>query len=221
MKRITILGLLAATTATTSPILIADPTGTYAAFTLDSLPGHFAYNDDLRKLVALAGNIDEGFALLGQNEIFGTDIYFNEAQIDKDGNITDVSGEDHLKLGRKVLKLDLGETLAQLAMADIGQKEKVSLRMGDQTKFMREPRGATDLVVFKLGDQIYGVYETAAKMISVRQLELQPDGHYVSKQTIGTFVLTDVKASIVDLANVANQSASTDAGHDAEKRVAA
>lgn len=198
MKRLSTLGLLMLTMSATGPILTANAAGTYQAFKIDGLPGYFAYKQsDAPEILALAGNLEDGFRLLGLGEVFETNVLFCEAEIDKDGVVTDISGEDYMKLGGATLTLDLGKTLAQLAVAGLGKPEKVTVYMGEQTKFLRGMHGNADLMVYMIGNQIYGVYENPARTINVVWLELQADGHYLSKQIIATLNRAIVEATVM------------------------
>ncbi len=229
MKRLSTLGTLMLTLSATGPMLTANAAGAYQAFKIDGLPGYFAYKQsDEPQLLALAGNLEDGFRLLGLGEVFETDVMFCEAEIDKNGVVTDISDKRYMKLGGQVLKFDLGKTLAQLAIAGLGKQEKVTVHMGDQTKFLCGLSGSADLTVFKIGELYYGVYENPALTINTVLLERLPDGHYLSKQIIASLNRAVVEAMVIDLtaANMTGMPASTIAatqssGAGTEKRAAA
>lgn len=210
MKRtLTYLGLLAAVASTSE--LASASAGDYTAFKLDGISNLiFAYRGgDMPALLALEP-VDEKFDIVGVAKAHGDDLKFVMASMDRHGHITPTRAADNYirRLGRD-LTLDLDEVLAQLSLVGGGQVEKVTVLTGDQTKFRHATKGGADLIVIKLGDHSFGVYQKDDRLNVVG---LEPgDGHYLAKRTIANYNRKDIERSIIGLtaANTSTSPAAT------------
>ncbi|MFN3693102.1 MAG: hypothetical protein ACK4SL_03355 [Candidatus Paceibacteria bacterium] len=158
-------------------------------------------------------------------EIYGPDIKFAKAMIDRTGVVSKLPLSDNYLLDNgRDLAIDMGTFFAQLAIAGHGKSLRVSMRLGDQTRFVVDDQGEGKLTVFTIGSQTLGVYENPARTLNTVLLELLSDGYYRPRQIIGAYPLADIRSSVVDLTVAANACvvpASTAAGHGHRQSVAA
>lgn len=228
MKRaLTQVSFLALMMTATGPALSADANGHYLAIKIDGISNYsFAYREgETSELLALVGDIENNFDVVAVGEIYGPDIKFAKAIIDRTGVVSKLPLSDNYLLDNgRDLMIDMGTFIAQLAIAGHGKSLQVNMRMGDQTRFVVDDQGEGKLTVFTIGSQTLGVYENPARTLNTVLLELLSDGHYRSRQIIGAYPLANIRSSVVDLTVAANARvvpASTGVGHGHREAVSA
>lgn len=176
MKRtITHTGFLALMTTASCSALVADTTGRYLAIQADGISNYsFAYREgETSELLALVGDVENNFDVIAVGEIYGPDIKFAKAMIHRTGVVSKLPLSDNYLLDNgRDLSIDMGTFFAQLAVAGHGKQLKVSMRMGDQTRFVVDDEGEGKLTVFTIGSQTLGVYENPARTLNTVLLEL-------------------------------------------------
>lgn len=196
MQRLTLLTACALTTAQTG--VIASDFGDIKAFTLTGVSSFaFVILPDTNQNPTLAAlQADEGqtFKVVGLAKLADDAIMFDIGEMIA-GFVLPAAEDGHLFDGDTELVLPLGETLALIATAGLGQIFKAHLVFGDTTKFEVSANGGSNLTVLTLGDQAVGVHANHDKTNVVM---LEPtEGGFRSSQILGTFTTRMLAEAII------------------------
>jgi hypothetical protein len=185
------VGRLAVAVTERGLILLESLVGDNHAFTVAGQSYYtFVYvNGETPTLVCMTGDINRGYVVEGVAEAFGPDLYFSPAELKPEGIVVDVSSDNYLRN----LRLDLGSTLAQLALVGVGTVYQVSLYLSNRTRYLVDENGGSRLMIFRIGHQVYGVDQNP-DVLQVLLLDQGPDRSFMVKQIVGSYPLPSVRA---------------------------